>query len=137
MRETDFAVSGEEWPRSAFVILDPVKIWLRPLPFALIAAYGLSRAGHAPVDDAAPNRSSALCAALAATEGITCEPNDVVWIQGPSGVSGAMRGKGRALVRGKDKPEKSAASDPNAPLPDAETLDLFSVDARLSPEGQL
>jgi len=118
--------------------LDPVKIWLRPLPFALVAAYALSRAGRAPVDDAAPSRSAALCSSLAETQGLTCEPNDVVWIHGPSGVSGAMRENGRALVRGKEKPEKSAAADPNAPAqPDAETLDLFSVDARLSPEGQL
>jgi hypothetical protein len=48
-----------------------------------------------------------------------------------------MRGKARALVRGKDKnPSQSSAADPNAPA-DAETLDLFAVDARLSPEGQL
>ncbi len=90
------------------------------------------------MDDAAPSRSAALCSALAQMEGITCAPADVVWLVGPTGVSGAMRGKARALVRGKDKAERSAASDPNAPSSeDAETLDVFSVDARLSPEGQL
>lgn len=113
-----------------------MKIWLRPLPFALLAAYGLSRAGRAPVDDAAPSRSAALCTTLAEVHGVTCEPTDVVWIDGPSGVMGAMRANARALVRGRERAKPSAASDP-ADTSDADTLDLFSVDARLSPEGQL
>jgi hypothetical protein len=113
-----------------------VKIWLRPLPFALVAAYGLARAGRAPIDDAAPSRSAALCAALEKAHGIACSPSDVVWLVGPTGLSGAMHEKGRALVRGRERGKPSSATDPNAPS-DAETLDLFSVDARLSPEGQL
>ncbi|MBX3231637.1 MAG: hypothetical protein KIT84_23580 [Labilithrix sp.] len=113
-----------------------MKIWLRPLPFALLAAYGVAKAGRAPVDDAAPSRSAALCGALEKLHDVTCDPNDVVWLQGPSGVSGAMRGKGRALVRGKEKSVVPSSADPSAP-PDAETFDLFTVDARLSPEGQL
>ncbi|MFO0735767.1 MAG: hypothetical protein U0270_07805 [Labilithrix sp.] len=114
-----------------------MKIWLRPLPFALLAAYGVARADRAPVDDAAPSRSAALCGSLAKSQHVECEPGDVVWINGPSGISGAMRGRARALVRGKDKnPPTSTANDPSAP-PDAETFDLFHVDARLSPEGQL
>lgn len=106
----------------------PVKIWLRPLPFALLLAYGITRIGRAPVDDAAPSKSAALCGALAEIRGITCEPADVVWLDGPSGILGAMGGKARALVRGKDRTGEAADSD---------TLDLIAVDTRLSPEGQL
>ena len=114
-----------------------MKIWLRPLPFALLAAYGVARLDRAPVDDAAPSRSAALCSSLLKGRAIECEASDVVWLVGPSGLSGAMRGKARALVRGKDKnPAQSTANDPSAP-PDAETYDLFTVEARLSPEGQL
>ena len=98
-----------------------MKPWLRPLPFALVAAYGLSKASRATIDDAAPSRSAALCTALVPS-GITCAPEDVVWVKGPTGVSGAMRGRARALVRGRDKED---------------AIDLFSVSARLSPEGQL
>lgn len=104
-----------------------MKTWLRPLPFALVVAYGLARAGRAPVDDAAPSRSAALCAALTRAEGIACEASDVVWLEGPSGISGAMRGRAQALVRGKQEAHGA----------DEESFDLFAVDARLSPEGQL
>jgi hypothetical protein len=112
-----------------------VKTWLRPLPFALLAAYGLVRAGRAPVDDTAPSRSAALCGTLAQTHALTCAPENVVWLSGPSGVLGAIGGKARALVRGRERPE--APPDPNAAVADAESFDLFAVDARLSPEGQL
>jgi len=112
-----------------------VKIWLRPLPFALLAAYGLSRAGRAPVDDAAPSRSAALCGSLAEAQSVICDPADVVWLDGPSGVLGAMGGKARALVRGKD--HGAAAREQGAGAADADTLDLLLVTARLSPEGQL
>jgi hypothetical protein len=112
-----------------------VKIWLRPLPFALLAAYGLARVGRAPVDDAAPSRSAALCSTLAQTHGVTCEAGDVVWLDGPSGVLGAMGGKARALVRGKER--ETASADPGSTSDAADTLDLFAVDTRLSPEGQL
>src|SRR5689334_14440781 len=95
--------------------------WLRPLPFALLGAYGLARVSHASVDDTAANRSAALCASLVDEE-VHCTADDVIWIDGPSGVAGAMRGKARALVRGRDKED---------------ALDLFSIPARLSPEGRL
>ena len=111
-----------------------MKIWLRPLPFALVAAFGLSRLGRAPVDDAAPNRSAALCSTLAQMQGIACDGADVFWLRGPSGVWGAMRGTARALVRARERGTSEA--DP-AGSPDADTLDLFTVDARLSPEGHL
>lgn len=98
-----------------------MKIWLRPLPFALVLSYVAARAERAPVDDAAASRSSALCGALA-HDGVTCGPEDVVWLDGPAGVRGAMRDGARALVRGKDKED---------------AIDLWSVRARLSPEGRL
>ncbi len=108
-----------------------MKIWLRPLPFVLLAACGISRLARAPVDDAATSRSAALCASLAAIRAATCDAKDVVWIAGPSGVLGAVGGTARALVRGKERSADSVAT------PDADTFDLFAVDARLSPEGQL
>lgn len=111
-----------------------MKTWLRPLPFALVGAYGLSLVGRAPIDDAAPNRSAALCDALAKGYGITCGSTDVVWIEGPAGVIGAMRGGARALVRGNERGKSSV--DPSAGS-DADNFDIFTVDARLSPEGQL
>lgn len=100
-----------------------MKPWLRPLPFALGVAYLAARAERATVDDAAPSRSAALCGALAKEEGVTCSPEDVVWLDGPSGLRGAMHDDGaRALVRGKDKED---------------AIDLWKVETRLSPEGQL
>ena len=115
-----------------------MKIWLRPLPFALVAAYGLSRAGRAPIDDAAPNPSVALCGSLAQTHGVTCDApaDDVVWLDGPTGVLGAIGGKARALVRGKDH-EQAGEHGAGSGAADADTLDLLLVEARLSPEGQL
>lgn len=112
-----------------------MKPWLRPIPFALLAAFGVAHVSRAPVDDTAPSRSAALCSTLARTQKITCRAEDVVWIEGPTGVVGALAGKARAIVRGKDA---SASDDDHAAgSPDTETLDLLSVDARLSPEGQL
>ena len=107
-----------------------MKSWLRPLPFALLAAAGLSAVGRAPVDDAAPSRSAALCGTLARAQRITCKAEDVVWLDGPTGITGAMAGHARALVRGRDA---SASEDQT----DVESLDLLVVEARLSPEGQL
>lgn len=100
-----------------------MKPWLRPLPFALGFAYLAARAERAPVDDAAASRSAALCDTLSKAEGVTCAPEDVVWLDGPSGLRGAMHDDGaRALVRGKDKED---------------AVDLWKVETRLSPEGQL
>lgn len=114
-----------------------MKLWLRPLPFALVAAYALSRAGRAPIDDAAPSRSAALCGAIAA-RGVTCAAEDVVWVDGASGVAGALGGgSARALVRGRER-ERDVALPPDvAPADRAESIDLYAVTARLSPEGHL
>ncbi|MBX3192431.1 MAG: hypothetical protein KF819_35900 [Labilithrix sp.] len=99
-----------------------MRLWLRPLPFALLAGYALARLGHAQVDDAAASRSAALCASLA-TQAIVCQPEEVVWVDGPRGVRGALGGaSARALVRGREGDD---------------TYDLHLVMTRLSPEGHL
>lgn len=102
----------------------------------LLAGYALSRAGRAGVDDAAPSRSAALCSALVHA-GVTCAEGGVVWVEGPSGVLGAMMGQARALVRGREIPRPEAPADRGAPMERNDTFDVFSVQARLSPEGQL
>jgi len=113
------------------------KPWLRPLPFALVAGYALSRTGRAPIDDAAPSRSAALCGALVES-GVTCAAEDVTWVDGPSGVVGATVGQARALVRGRERERAAVAPvDVGAPVEKNDTFDLFSVAARLSPEGHL
>lgn len=113
-----------------------MKLWLRPLPFALLAGYAVSRAGRTPIDDAAPSRSAALCTALLHS-GVTCSADDVTWVDGPSGVIGATVGQARALVRGREVQHATAAADIGAPVEKNDTFDLFSVEARLSPEGHL
>jgi hypothetical protein len=91
---------------------------LRPLAALAVVAIFASRLG-ANVDSLAPSASAALAEALAA-RGLACSPGDVHWLRGPSGVSGALRGGGRAIVRAR------AGSDAN---------DVYAVDVRLSPEG--
>src|SRR5205823_5301879 len=54
--------------------------------------------------------------------GLACEEEDVTWLEGPSGVRGAMTGGARALVRASTR---------------GEPTDLYLVEARLSPEGVL
>jgi hypothetical protein len=72
--------------------------------------------------DLAPASPEAALAGVLATRGLTIDPGDVVWIEGPAGVWGAIRGGGRALVRAR----ASSGGEPN---------DLYLVDVRLSPEG--
>ena len=114
-----------------------MKLWLRPLPFALFAGYALSRVGRTPVDDAAPSRSAALCSSLAQS-GVTCVAEDVTWVDGPTGVTGATIGQARALVRGHEKERVTGGpAEMGAPSDKNDTFDLFMVSARLSPEGHL
>ena len=114
-----------------------MKPWLRPLPFALVAGYALARTGRATIDDAAPSRSAALCSALVEA-GVTCAAEDVTWVDGPSGVVGATVGRARALVRGRERERPAEGpADVGAPVEKNDTFDLFSVAARLSPEGHL
>src|SRR3954469_18073130 len=89
---------------------------LRPLPVALaLAALAASFRGD-DVDTTAPNRSAALVELLA-LRGIACTEDDVTWIDGPHGATGAITGGARALVRA------SAHGEPS---------DLYLVDPRLS-----
>jgi hypothetical protein len=109
-----------------------MKIWLRPLPFALVFAFAIARMGRGPIDDAAPSRSAALCSALA-TRGVTCASADVTWIDTPPGAASAALGKtARALVRGHGRAEPA---DPMSS--DDESFEIFLATARLSPEGHL
>jgi hypothetical protein len=73
------------------------------------------------VDPATPNRSASLCERLGA-RGLSCGADAVTWLDGPHGVPAAIAGHARALVR--------AGSN-------GEPVDLYLVDARLSPEGVL
>lgn len=112
-----------------------MKPWLRPLPFALVAGYAITRAGRAPLQDAAATPSAALCDALAHAS-VRCSPEDVVWVDPPGGVIRATTGRLRALVRGREvAPSQKAQS--GAPSDENDTFDLFMVGTRLSPEGQL
>ncbi|MDB4942826.1 MAG: hypothetical protein JWP97_2360, partial [Labilithrix sp.] len=113
-----------------------MKPWLRPLPFALVAGFFVSRAGRTSVDDAAPSRSAALCSALAAS-GVACVAEDVTWVDGPSGTLGAAFGSARALVRGHGRSGGDPDDTSGAPSERNETFDLFLARARLSPEGHL
>ncbi len=104
---------------------------LRPIPFALLLAYAGVRgraAAAIAAADAETDRSSALVAALVA-KGYVATRDDVQWLDGPSGVRGALFGHARALVRA--HPATVIAGD--APEPS----DIYIVEARLSPEGVL
>ncbi len=81
-----------------------------------------ARSRGAGIDDAAKNRSVALCEALDTQKKLVCAERDVSWLRGPNGVAGAMSTSGMALVRAHLKDEPS---------------DLYLVTARLSPEGVL
>ncbi|MDI1436969.1 hypothetical protein [Polyangium sorediatum] len=70
----------------------------------------------------AKDRSTALASALA-SQGLVAAADDVVWIDPPRGVWGALGAKSRAVVRA-----APAQGEPN---------DLFLVHAELSPEGVL
>ena len=117
-------------------IRPPMKPWLRPLPFALVAGWAIARSGRTPIDDAAANRSAALCSALAHT-GITCAASDVAWVDGPGGVESASFGAARAIVRGRSPERPNEEGDPAASNDRNDTFDLFLAYARLSPEGHL
>ncbi len=95
----------------------------RPVPFALLMAALLAARRGERVDLAPASPEAALVGVLAA-RGLTGEPGDVVWIDGPAGVWGAIDGGGRALVRAR----AGSSGEPN---------DLYLVEVRLSPEGAL
>lgn len=93
---------------------------LRPVPFALVAAWWLAH-GRGAVGNGTEDRSSALAAALRES-GLYCDAADVTWLDAPTGVKAALFGHARALVRA------HSLGEPN---------DLFIVVGRLSPEGVL
>src|SRR6202042_1833114 len=71
-------------------------LWLRPVALMALAAFFVARA-RADVDPLAATPNDALAAALA-SRGLLCAASDVFWIRGPSGLSGALTGGGRAIV---------------------------------------
>jgi hypothetical protein len=94
----------------------------RPIPYVLGGALLLALKMGGDADPLAPNRGAALCEALA-SRGLLCVPGESpIWLAGPSGIRGAMAENARALVRARTN---------------GEPLDLYLVDARLSPEGVL
>ena len=91
----------------------------RPVPFAVALAALLAARRGDDVNASAASPAAALAEVLT-RRGFTCTADDVVWTRGPTGVTGAMRGGARALVRA------STHGDPN---------DVYFVEARVSPEG--
>ncbi|MGH7329485.1 MAG: hypothetical protein ACREJX_14155, partial [Polyangiaceae bacterium] len=100
---------------------DMMRHSFRPVLFCLVAALAWGMHRSEGIDDRAPNRSAALCEALASRD-LKCDAEDVTWLAGASGIRGAVFGNARALVRAEigDEPH-----------------DLYLVDARLSPEGMV
>jgi hypothetical protein len=107
------AITPTEWPFLK-------RMSWRPIPYVLAGAIVLVLGSGNAVDGAAPNRGAALCELLA-TRGLLCS-GAPVWLSGPSGIHGAMKDGAKALVRARTS---------------GEPLDLYLVDARLSPEGVL
>jgi hypothetical protein len=91
----------------------------RPVPFAVALALVIAARRGDDVNAASSSPSAALAEVLT-LRGFACSADDVVWTRGPAGVTGAMRGGARALVRA------STHGDPN---------DIYLVEARVSPEG--
>jgi|HubBroStandDraft_1064217.scaffolds.fasta_scaffold03944_2 hypothetical protein len=93
----------------------------RPLVVAVTAALALAsiRADRGILDASTPE--DAVAAALT-ERGLVCDPADVVWVEMPRGLTHALRGGARAIA---------VAHSPNDPT------DLFSVNARVSPEGRV
>lgn len=101
--------------------------WLRPVPFALVFAFALAVGSHASIDDAAASREAAL-AALLANQGLVVLPEDIAWVDPPTGTLGAIAGRARAVFRGRERTDPSEGEG---------TTDIYLVDTRLSPEGSL
>jgi hypothetical protein len=92
----------------------------RPIPLVIAAALALTGRSKA-MEAIAPSPEAAMAQALA-PRGLRCDAADVKWVVRPSGIWASMMGKGRALVRA------HAADEPS---------DLYLVEARLSPEGEV
>lgn len=94
----------------------------RPVPFAILMAAALVAHRGETVDLAPASSEAALADVLGRSHALVCTADDVTWIDGATGVRGAISGGARALVRA------GLAGEPK---------DLYLVDARLSPEGAL
>ncbi len=92
----------------------------RPVPIVLVFACAIaSRSSDLSAD--APSPEAALADALA-LRGLVCDAADVTWVTRPKNVWESITSKARALVRAHVSDEPS---------------DLYLVDTRLSPEGEL
>ena len=98
----------------------------RPVVLIAVASAALAFLRGSDVDHSLT--ASAAVAKALGERGIACTEDDVVWAAGPSGLSGALLGGGRALVRAVDT---NPTADGEAPSP---LHDLFLVDVRLAPE---
>src|SRR5258708_31603052 len=102
-----------------------LRAWWRPRARTVVSVVALGAILGAlrgvAVADRAPTPEESLARTLS-RRGLSCEPGDVAWIDGPRGFFAALLGTGRAVVR---------ASSPGEPS------DLFLVEARRSPAGRL
>jgi hypothetical protein len=103
-----------------------LRVWwrssLRPVPLVVGLASLFAGRTASPVDGAAASPEAAVAEALS-LRGLTCEAEDVAWIERPPApwrVWESLTKKPRALVRAR------AGDEPN---------DLYLVETRLSPEG--
>jgi hypothetical protein len=93
----------------------------RPAAVAMAAAWAVSTWQGRGLDPVPPSAAASIAEALTA-RGLAASAADVTWVEGPSGIAGAIAGRARALVCAGE------ADDPK---------DLFVVSARLSPEGSV
>jgi hypothetical protein len=92
----------------------------RPIPIVIAVAFAFVWRGGDPTA-VASNPEAALADALA-LRGLACEADDITWIARPKGVWESMTSKARVLLRA------HMGDEPN---------DLYLVDVRLSPEGEV
>ncbi len=104
--------------------LAPAPFWrpaARPAGVALVAALAVASIRAEPAVLGASNRDQAIAAALT-SRGLVCEPADVAWVDVPRSLAHALGGGARALAIA------HVAGEPT---------DLYSVEARVSPEGRV
>lgn len=94
--------------------------WARPVPILLVAALLLA-ARRRGVARAGVDAETAMAEALT-SRGLVCEAADIGWVSRTRGLWSSLLGNTRALVRAHGTDEPS---------------DLFLVEARLSPEGDV
>src|SRR5579859_56055 len=91
------AVLGEGWTPRRWI-----RLWWnsqgRPMPFVFALACLLALRMDPTIDLTPANPELAVAEALAG-RGLACAAADVTWVDGARGVTGAIRGGARALVR--------------------------------------